>query len=158
MAAIPKKASGKPRWGKDSNFKGKKGKSGPPKGSTNAMRHGLKVSNLPKDCRYIYHRLNNLRRILEAAVLASKREVSLYSGAAINSAIRWERAAQLWERAYRKWPDKYPDAPDKAANASDRRDKCINSLRLDRDVKENVMDALYTLPAPNGKDSDGSSA
>lgn len=152
MAKTPTKAPPKKPFKWDPNLQ--KGKPGAPKGSMNAFRHGLKCANLPKSCRYIFHRLNSLRRILEAAVLESKGEINMVDGAAINTAIRWERAAQLHERRYRLEPDKYLDSPDKAATASERRDKAIAALRIDRDVRDNLIDSLYRLPAPNGKGTD----
>ena len=151
MSDPPKKAPPKqpPRYGKGSGFHGKPGRSGPPKGNTNALRHGLTSANLPKRLRYVYHRMCALRRTLEAAVIESKGQVSLGDAALIQTACRWERAAQLHEARYRKEPDKYVDSPDKAAKASESRDRAVEKLNLDRDSRDLIIDALYKrLPAP----------
>jgi hypothetical protein len=152
----PVKAPARPNYGKESNFKGKPGRSGPPKGSTNAIRHGLTSANLPKGCQYVYYRICSLRRTLEAAVLREFGAIDLAAAAAINTAIRQERNAQLAEHYARHNQGKLPDATlldfyERAAKASSARDKAISSLRLDRDARDGVIDALYArLPAPNG--------
>lgn len=164
MANPPKKAPDKPapkpkpRFGKGqpAHYCGKKGRSGPPLGNTNNLRHGLTSANLPKRLRYVYHRMCALRRTLEAAVIATKGQVSLGDAALIQTACRWERAAQLHEARYRREPDKYTDSPDKAAKASESRDHAVERLRLDRDGRDSVLDALYSraLPAPDGDGTD----
>ena len=77
---------------------GKPGRSGPPKGNSNNLRHGLKAGKLPKDAKYIETRLNIFRRNLEDAVMAVKNEITLHDAAAIQTCIRWERHAALAQR------------------------------------------------------------
>lgn len=157
--AAPKPA---PRFGKGQpvHYCGVKGRSGPATANTNALRHGLTAANLPKSCRYIYHRLNNLRRTLETLLVESKGEVGMADGATIQTILRWERAAQLAERYFRLEGAKLGAVVaqgfvDKAADASEKRDKAIARLKLDRDLKDNLLESLYRLPSPesdaNGK-------
>ena len=81
-------------------------KRGPPKGSCNAFRHGLKSGSLPRSCRYIQWRLDALRRILEQAILANATEVTIQQAAAIITIMRWEKAAQLHRAALPVGPGK----------------------------------------------------
>src|SRR5262245_37128727 len=96
----------RPNYGKDSNFKGKPGRSGPRKGNTNAQRHGLTGGQLPKGCKYIENRVNALRRQVEAAIVALKGEISLVDAAAVNSILKWERHGMLAAHWLRKEADK----------------------------------------------------
>jgi len=143
-------------YGKGSAFHGKAGRSGPPKGSQNAIRHGLKAGQLPKDARYIEWRLNAFRRTLEQAVLNVRGEVNIPDAACIQTCIRWERHACLAQRWLVKAGDTLKPADKltfsrEVARASGERDKSIAALKIDRDVKDGVLDALYSrLPAPDG--------
>ena len=134
-------------------FCGVKGRSGAPRGNNNAMRHGLKGGQLPKDCRYIELRLNAFRRNLEDAVMAERGAVTLTDAAAIQTCLRWERHAALAQRWLVKSTDMKPEQKlafsREIARASSERDKALAMLKLDRDGKANVLDALYTLPAPS---------
>ena len=62
-----------------------KNKGGPPLGSVNAQRHGMRGGKLPKGCGYIENRVNSLRRTVEAAILEAKGEISLLDAAAVNT-------------------------------------------------------------------------
>ena len=140
-------------------FCGKPGRSGPPKGNTNGMRHGLRAGKLPKDARYIENRLNAFRRTLEQAVLDSRNEVNLTDAACIQTCIRWERHAELAQRWLTKAGDTLKPAERlnfsrEIARASAERDKSIAALRIDRDAKDNAIDALYALPGPKGDDNE----
>ena len=86
-------------------FCGKPGRSGPPKGNANALRHGLKAGQLPADAKYIEWRMNDFRRQLEAAVLDAKGCVSLPDAAYVQTAMRWERHAALAQRWLTKQHD-----------------------------------------------------
>jgi hypothetical protein len=139
-------------------FCGKPGRSGPPKGNTNALRHGMRGGKLPKGCQYIENRVNALRRQVESALIEAKGEINIVDAAAVNSILKWERHGLLAAHWLRHEAEKL-SASDRLrfseaiAKASDSRDKAIRSLGLDRDKADNVLDVLYSrLPAPDGKD------
>lgn len=144
-STTPSNGTEKPR------FCGKKGRSGAPKGNDNAARHYLKAGKLPPKLQYVEHRINALRRHLEDEVTTTKGEVSITDAAAINSACKWERhglLAQHWLRHEAETLSagdrlKFSEA---IAKASDNRDKNIRALGLDRDARQNVIDALYSQP------------
>jgi hypothetical protein len=132
----PQDANGKPTFGKGSAFHGKPGRSGPAEGNTNAQRHGMKGSKLPVGCVYIEHRVNKLRREIEAAIVAAKGEINIVDAAAVNSVLKWERHGLLAAHWLRHEADKL-SAGDRLrfseaiAKASDARDKNIKALGLD---------------------------
>ena len=70
--------------------------------------------------------------------------------------MKWERHGALCQRWLRIEGDKLKPEQRMAfcreiAKASADRDKAIAALRLDRDTRDNTLDALYRrLPAPNG--------
>ncbi|MCI0643212.1 MAG: hypothetical protein L0Y72_06530 [Gemmataceae bacterium] len=144
MVDTPSNASGKARPG----FHGKPGRSGPPKGNSNAQRHGMKGGKLPKGCMYIEHRVNSLRRQMETALMEAKGEINIIDAAAINSILKWERHGLLAAHWLRKEADKL-SASDRLrfseaiAKASDNRDRNIRALGLDRDNANSILDALY---------------
>lgn len=146
--------NGKPVFGKEqpASYCGKPGRSGPPAGNANGMRHGLKAGKLPKDAKYIEVRLNIFRRNLEEAVLAVKETISLPDAAAIQTAMRWERHAALAQRwltkegATLKPVDRLAFSRE-IARASGERDKAISMLKLDRDAKDGIIEALYERKA-----------
>lgn len=154
MSDSRKDDTGKPR------FCGKKGRSGPPEGNRNAMRHGLKAGQLPKDAKYIEHRLNAFRRQLEDVVIANRGEVSLTDAAAIQTCLRWERHAYLAQRWLVKAGDSLKPTERlqfsrEIARASTERDKALAALKLDRDRADDVLDTLYArLPAPGDQASE----
>lgn len=137
MAETPTKAPAKPA---PKRFCGVKGRSGPPLGNSNSLRHGLKAGQLPKDAKYIENRLNAFRRMLEQAVLDGRGEVNIPDAAYIQTALRWERHACLAQR----WLNKAGDTlkpTDKLtfsreiAKASAERDKAVAMLNIGKDVK-----------------------
>src|SRR5688500_13985998 len=71
---------------------------GAPPGNRNALRHGLKAGQLPKDAKYIEVRLNVVRRNLEDAVVRTHGNVSEEHACYVQTAIRWERHAALAQR------------------------------------------------------------
>ena len=164
MSATPKEVPDKsalgntrPVFGKNQpkHYCGKKGRSGPPIGTRNNLRHGLKSGQLPPGAKYIEHRLNALRRTLEDALIALNGEVTINNAAHIQSALRWERHAALAQRWLTKQYDELKPADrikfsESVARASDCRDKAIRALNLDRDNQDNVLDALYSRPTGNG--------
>lgn len=132
-------ANGSARFGKGSGFVGKTGRSGPPKGNANNLRHGLKAGKLPADAKYIEIRLNIVRRNLEQTVIAAKGEISLPDAAAIQTCIRWERHAALAQRWLTKQyeelkPEQRINFSREIARASGERDKAIASLQLGEKV------------------------
>jgi hypothetical protein len=122
-------------------------KGGAPKGNTNAARHYMQGGQLPKEMRYIEHRVNAFRRHLEEAVTSNKGEITITDGAAINSALKWERHGLLAQHWLRREADKL-SAGDRLkfsehiAKASDQRDKNLRLLGLDtkKDPWEGVFD------------------
>jgi len=146
-----------------------KGKSGPAAGNTNAIRHGLTCGKLPADCQHVEIKINGLRRTLEAAVMEAKREISLIDAATIQTACKWERHGALALRWLVKAGDslkplerlKFSEA---IAKASAERDRALQMLKIDRDAKDNVLEALYSRQPTSsqnsaelsGKDADGS--
>ena len=96
MAETPKPDAAKPtHYGPDSRFKGKAGRSGPPKGNRNGIRHGLRAGKLPLDCAHIEQQINALRRQLEDAVMDARKQVTLTDAACILTATKWERHSCL---------------------------------------------------------------
>jgi hypothetical protein len=134
-------------------FCGKPGRSGPPKGNSNNLRHGMRGGKLPKGCQYIENRVNALRRQVEEALIAVKGDIGIVDAAAINSILKWERHGLLAAHWLRKEADRL-SASDRLrfseaiAKASDNRDRAIRSLDLDREG-EDVLDQLYRLPSPD---------
>lgn len=130
--------------------RGLPGRSGPARGNQNALRHGLRAGQLPKDAKYIEHRLNAFRRTLEAVVLNLRGEVNIPDAAYIQTCVRWERHACLAQR----WLVKAGDAltPDQRltfsreiARASAERDKAIAALQLAAKVERPWL-ALPVVP------------
>jgi len=148
--AKPEKAETAPR----KRFCGVKGRSGAPKGNTNAIRHGLKGGKLPADCQYIENRCNALRRQVEAALIAVKGAIGIVDAAAVNSVLKWERHGLLaahWLRkeAAKLNPSERLKFSEAIAKASDARDKALRSLSLD--VKPEPIDLKTYLIEGNGK-------
>jgi hypothetical protein len=141
----------RPAYGKGSGFQGKKGRSGPPIGNRNNMRHGLKAGKLPVDCAHIEHQLNALRRQLEDKVMEARGEVTMLDAANIQTAIRWERHSALALRWLRVAADKLKPTDQltfsrEIAKASTERDKALAVLGLDRDASEDLFAKLYAKP------------
>ena len=135
MTKTPMKASAKPT---PKRFCGVKGRSGPPRGNENALRHGLKAGKLPRNARYIEHQMNNLRRQLEQAVMQAKGEVNLLDAASIQTAVKWERHGELALRWLRLEGDTLKPTERlqfsrEIARASAERDKALQALGLDKD-------------------------
>lgn len=113
-------------------------KGGAPKGSANRIRHGLRCSMLPKDCKYIEYRLNKFRRTLEAQVLALRGDLTVNDAANIQTALRWERHSELaarWLRIKQKElkPEQLMLFSREIAKASAERDKSLANLRLGKE-------------------------
>jgi hypothetical protein len=101
----------------------------------NATRHGLRAGALPKGCAYIKRIVDELRRRIEAAVVAEHGAIPLVAAASINTATRWERHALLAQRWLRLRADEMSDDQRLAysrdvAKASAERDKALATLRL----------------------------
>ena len=149
MANTSKKSTANPLFGKDQpkHFCGKPGKSGAPRDNRNALRHGLKGGQLPRDAKFIEWRLNAFRRMLEDTVLETRNKVSITDAAHIQSAYRWERHALLAQRWLTKQYDELKPADkikfsEAVARASDCRDKAIAALKLDRDPLQDQWASL----------------
>ena len=148
-------------FGKDQprDYCGKAGRSGPPKGNRNALRHGLKAGQLPKGAKYIELRLNAFRRQLEDSVLGCRGEITLTDAALIQTCLRWERHACLAQRWLVKAGDTLK-ATDRLmfsreiSRASTERDKSLALLKLDRDPTEDAIDALYSPTPEQGNEQD----
>jgi hypothetical protein len=148
----------KPHYGKGSGFHGKGraegGRSGVySRGNAKALRHGMRGSKLPKGCEWIEVRVNDLRRQVEAEVIAVKGEVNLVDAAAINSILKWERFGLLAGHWLRKEADKMSCSDrlrfaEAVARASDYRDRNIKALGLTVRPADPWMVPL--LPGPNG--------
>ena len=126
-----------------------KRRGGPPKGSQNALRHGLYAGKLSKGLGYVEKRINAFRRIIEQQVVASKGSISMTDAACINSACKWERhgcLAQDWLRkeAAQLSPSDRLKFSEAIAKASDNRDRNLRQLGLD--VKQNVWESLSKPP------------
>lgn len=124
-------------------------KRGAQPGNRNNLRHGLKGGQLPKEARYIEHRMNDFRRQLEGAVIASKGEISLPDAAYVQTAMRWERHAALAQRWLTKQhdemkPEQRLHFSREVARASAERDKAIAALGLDSKAKS----MPWLLPTP----------
>ncbi len=166
MKTTPKKTPGKarkapsvtPKTPTGANSPAKpRGKGGAPKGSCNAIRHGLRCGQLPKDAKYIEHRLNAFRRTLETAVMAVRGEVTIPDAANIQTAIRWERHACLAQRWLTKQFDELKPVDRltfsrEIARASGERDKAVAALRLGKAENERAP-WLAALPAPEPTDA-----
>jgi hypothetical protein len=151
MGNTPKKALDKAT---PKRFCGVKCKSGPAVGNANAMRHGLKAGQLPKDAKYIEYRLNAFRRTLEQAVLSARGEVNIPDAAYIQTCLRWERHACLAQRWLVKAgdtlkPEQRLTFSREIARASAERDKAIAALQLD--VKPEPIDLKTYLIEGNGR-------
>jgi hypothetical protein len=127
-----------------------KRRGGPPLGSRNAMRHGLRSAGMPKGCRRYESQLNDLRRQLEDEVLEVHGRVSLVHALAILTAMRWERHAVLAARWLRlegeqMSPSDRLNYSREIARASAARDVAIKELGLTR----RNSDIWQTLHLPN---------
>jgi len=145
---------GNPLCGKDqpAHYCGKAGRSGPPKGNANAIRHGMSGGKLPKDCKYIENRVNALRRQVEAALIEAKGEIGIVDAASINSVLKWERHGLLAAHWLRHEAEKLTVSErlkfsEAIAKASDARDKAIRLLGLTRDKVKDAWDAIDCAPA-----------
>jgi hypothetical protein len=143
-------------------FHGKKGRSGPPKGNTNAIRHGLVAGKLPRDCQHIEIKINALRRTLEDAVMAAKGAIGIVDAAIIQSCCKWERHGALALRWLTKSADELKPVERlqfsrEIARASTERDRSLAALGLHRDENADAIAALYTrdLPSPSDAKGDG---
>ncbi|MGI8980466.1 MAG: hypothetical protein ACR2FY_14660 [Pirellulaceae bacterium] len=101
----------------------------------NAARHGLVAGRLPPGFRSITACVSQLRKGLEAAVIAARSEVSITDASFLNSAVRWETHSLLCLRQLR---DHFKDLgpldiarlSEQSAAASSKRDQCIEKLNL----------------------------
>jgi len=112
-----------------------------------AMRHGLTLSKLPYNCKYIETHVNKLRKQLEDQVIDVKGEISITDAANIQTVCKWERHGKLCERWLRKEGDKLKPSEriqysKEIADASTKRDKAIKALNLDQERDCSPWEAL----------------
>lgn len=112
-----------------------KRKGGAPLGSSNARRHGLRMSKLPPGVPHIGRDLNQLRKALEAAEANARGSVSVSAAATINRAVRFERKLRLVERhlaenAAMMTPETYLAFERESARWLLDRDRAIDDLDL----------------------------
>ena len=88
-----------------------------------------------------------------------------YDAASIQTATAWQRHSSLCLRWLRLGetslkPEQKMNFSREIARASGERDKALRELHLDRDTRDNVLDALYSraLPAPADGKEDHESA
>ena len=127
-------------------------------GNRNAMRHGvysyLALGRMPKGCGYIYTLSRKLRTQLELELVNKHGEVSIYRAALVQTACRHEARAQLSSRWLKHNADEM-NHHDRLSylreigNASDARDRALKAIGLDADGRENILEALYSSPAPD---------
>jgi len=150
---LPRPEKPKPDTRADAAKKGwtkRKGMETPP-----SIRHNFVAGKLPGNCKDIQNRGDRIRRMLESAVLDAKGEIGITDASCINSAIRWERHAQLCNRwllnnhGAMSHADKLKFSRE-TADASDKRDKAIRQLGLDKDSEHDLVTALYS-PAVEAK-------
>ena len=140
-----------------------------PTGNTNAVKHGLRATNLlstgslPRGAGYIKRITNELRAAIESAVSEAKGEVCLHDSAVAQTAIRWERHALLAQKWLRLETDNL--TPDQRlafsrdiARASAERDKCLRELGLN--IKPNsdpwaVLDVVPSARQTVANETDG---
>ena len=122
-------------------------KAGPPRGSRNALRHGLRCGGLPKGCRRIEADVNEFRRALEDAVTAARGSVSVTDGATIARAAKWEthnRLAANWLRKHgdELTPEQLLQFSGQTVRGATERDKAVADLEL-TDRKLNSLWGLH---------------
>jgi hypothetical protein len=101
-------------------------------------RYALVSGKFPRGCSYVARVLAELRRQLEAAVVAAHGQVSILHAASINSAVRHEGRAILAGRWLRLHAESMSHTERlhylrEVSNASDSRDRCLARLGLDKD-------------------------
>jgi hypothetical protein len=125
---------------------------GAPELNANNMQHGkrsrrlIPLGALPPGCAHIRKICSILRSQLEAAVVGQFEEVSIVSAATINTAIRFERHAQMAG----KWLRENPDIPldtrlaisRDIAKASAERDRSIRLLGLKPASAETIWEQI----------------
>lgn len=112
------------------------GRKGGQRQNRNALRHGLRAGQLPKDAKHVEFQCNILRRQLEDSVLAERGRVTINDAAAIQTALKWERHSALCMRWLRLKgeelkPEQFLRFSESIAKASSERDKAIRTLALD---------------------------
>ena len=106
-----------------------------PKGSRNALRHGLRCGFLPRGCRRIESDANELAGAVEDAVVAARGAISVTDAATISRATKWEthgRLATRWltKRSDELTPDQLLRFSNQTVRAATERDKAVADLEL----------------------------
>lgn len=117
----------------------------------NGMRHGLRSGRLPKGASYIKRDCDQFRRAVEDAVAERHGEFTVMHAAIIQTAMRWERHAQLAQRWLAKEAEQM-SANDRLAysrdiaRASSERDRWLEKLGLDQPVQDFVRTLYVDSP------------
>jgi hypothetical protein len=148
-ATLQQTANGDPAHPSDGTANG-----GPPSGNTNAIRHGLTASALPKGCRRIERMAGKLRHSIEAAVLDSGGTLDLVTVATVNTAVRWATHGMLAARWLRLHCDEMDNTERltfsrEVARASAERDKSIRLLGLGRATTPTIAETLEAVHREN---------
>ena len=129
---------------------------GAPPGNENAVRHGLRMTNLPKGCGWLEGALRSLRRDLIDEITQEQGPPTLYQDALIQSVVRHETRAQLllrWLRtdAQSLTLERRLALLASVSNATDQRDKCLERLGLaKRSTDADAIAILYSRePEPH---------
>lgn len=105
-----------------------------PTQNENARKHGLYSGSIGRGNGWIRRACATFQVALEAAVIDARGEVNIRDAAAIQTAIRWERHAQLAQKWLRLNPEleveKKLHFSREVARASSERDKALDALRL----------------------------
>lgn len=126
-------------------------KGGAPKGSRNALRHGLRCGALPKGCKRIESETRELRRALEDAVVRARGAISVVDAATISRATRWaihERLAARWlaTKADELTADQSLRFSSETVRAATERDRAIADL----DIEHKHLASLWGLGSEQG--------
>ena len=134
---------------------GKPGRSGPPKANLNSMRHGgaitrLTLGELPETMRRQTQTVRKYRRSLESLVMEAKGEVNNTDAHIIDEAATAEAHAAVCRWLLRTRLDKMTVSDiarcsEQILKSKTIRNRAIERLHIDRDVQEDVIEALYTV-------------
>lgn len=116
--------------------KSARSKGGAPRANSNAAKHGLRASKLPKEARSLETPLYQFRKHVRELLVETSGEVTTYAEAVLQSAIRHETRAMLAARYLRVQDDLKLEQKltllDAICKATDARDKCLERLGLNR--------------------------
>lgn len=136
-----------------------------PIGNRNAVRHGLRGTSLAKPYSYLRGSVDEFRRDLEDAVVATRGEITLQDACHICTAYRWERASQIFQAMLGKMKDgkgrelttdQLIACTERSARASEARDRAVRALDLDTKRRGNGDGwDMIQATVSEGSDDDG---